>query len=111
MTGRQAWMASGSCVTTAPGLPWTTDTDELPTVVVDLMAATCAGCPVRALCDLYAVAAEVEGGFWAGRDRDPEHGRQAALWASVEWVPVTGPAGRVLGSQAALPLDMLGGAA
>jgi len=105
---RQGWMASGSCVTTAPGLPWTTDIDDLPTVVVDVMRATCAACPVRALCDLYAE--DVEGGFWAGRDRDPEHGAEAALWASVEWVPVTSPAGRMLGAQAALPLS-LGGAA
>jgi len=106
----QSWMASGACVTSAPGLPWTTDTDELPAVVVDVMRSTCLACPVRALCDLHAVATEVDGGFWAGRDRDPEHGAQAALWASVEWVPVTGPAGQVLGSQAALPI-VLGGAA
>jgi hypothetical protein len=106
---RQGWMASGACVTTAPGLPWTTDTDELPTVVVDLMKATCAACPVRALCDLYVVAAEVEGGFWAGRDRDPHK-----PWEGVEWVPVERRSGRVLDEQGTLPLvplDVLGGAA
>ncbi|WP_419719562.1 WhiB family transcriptional regulator [Microbacterium oxydans] len=31
--------------------------------------AICAGCPIRDLCNHYAVAARVDSGFWAGVDR------------------------------------------
>jgi hypothetical protein len=94
------WMRDAACV---PGLPWTTDTadvERLPVVLVDLMRATCEGCPVRAACEDYVSREEISGGWWAGADRDPE-----AVWALVEWVPVTGPGGRLVGEQAILPLD------
>ncbi len=66
------WAARGSCATTATGYPWTTDTWLVPPVLVDLMADTCAACPVLTQCDTYAEAEAVTGGFWAGRDRATE---------------------------------------
>lgn len=68
------WMADGACTTReARALPWTTDTIELPTVIVDLMRATCDGCAVRSACNSYALAERVSGGMWAGSDRAPQH--------------------------------------
>jgi hypothetical protein len=107
------WMASGLCVaTTARRLPWTTDAVDLPPVVVDVMRSTCAACPVRTLCDQYAAAAR--GGFWAGADRDPwgdAYLWQPDPWQAVEWLPVEDKTGHVMVEQAALPFDVLGGAA
>lgn len=36
-----------------------------------LCASICMKCPIRDLCDAYATAARVEGGYWAGADRNP----------------------------------------
>lgn len=69
------WMRHAACLNTGPedgpgaGLPWTTDTIELPVVIGELMAATCAACPVRLACAAYADQAGITGGFWAGHDR------------------------------------------
>ena len=107
MTGPE-WMSHAACVA-LPGLPWSTDTDDLdrvPDVVVDTMLATCAGCPVRAECDRYADDTAVTGGWWAGLDRDPD-----VLWSRVAWVPVQGAGGRLLGEQGTLPLAQDRGAA
>ncbi|OIJ25228.1 WhiB family transcriptional regulator [Nocardioides luteus] len=68
-----AWMEHAAC--TLPetrGLPWTTDADEAPTVLVDLMRETCASCPVRLACDAYARSSKSSGGWWAGVDRAEE---------------------------------------
>lgn len=66
-----AWMEHAACATRETrGLPWTTDTIEAPTVLVELMQETCAGCPVRLACAAYARTAT--GGWWAGVDRAPE---------------------------------------
>ena len=65
-----AWMNEAACA--APenrGLPWTTDTIEVPEVVVDLMRSTCDSCAVRSACNSYALAERVSGGMWAGSDR------------------------------------------
>ncbi|MFI5627352.1 WhiB family transcriptional regulator [Nocardioides sp. NPDC051685] len=63
------WMADGACTTReARALPWTTDTIELPEVIVDLMRSTCDGCAVRSTCNSYALNERVSGGMWAGTD-------------------------------------------
>ena len=66
----KGWMRHGSCVT-SPGLPWTRDTAEVPTVLVEEMTATCDSCPVRLACAAYVRSAHITGGFWAGADRAP----------------------------------------
>lgn len=67
------WMADGACTTRAArALPWTTDSIELPEVIVDLMRSTCDGCAVRSTCNSYALAERVSGGMWAGTDRAPQ---------------------------------------
>ena len=63
-------MRHGSCVT-CPGLPWTSDTADVPTVLVEEMTATCDSCPVRLACAAYVYSAHITGGFWAGADRAP----------------------------------------
>lgn len=66
-----AWASHGLCASSlARGLPWTTDTHLLPTVLIDVMADTCAACPVQAACADYAATQAVMGGFWAGSDRN-----------------------------------------
>lgn len=94
---------TGAACVSAPGLPWTTDTDEVPDVVVDQMRDVCMACPVRAWCDAQATYLDVTGGFWAGRDRDPELPERIAARA-VEWLPVKDRSGFVIGEQAALTL-------
>lgn len=44
-------------------------------------ASICAGCPIRDLCDHYAVAARVDSGFWAGVDRTPKRKRATSTTA------------------------------
>jgi hypothetical protein len=71
MTSRdRGWMPHGSCVT-SPGLPWTSHTADVPTVLVEEMTATCASCPVRLACTAYVWSGHITGGFWAGADRAP----------------------------------------
>ena len=67
-----AWMNQAACAAReARGLPWTTDTELLPSVVVEIMTETCDGCVVRSACNAYAILERVSGGMWAGIDRDP----------------------------------------
>lgn len=91
------WMRDAACLG-VPELPWTTDTDDLdrrgPAVLAEVMADTCATCPVRADCAAYADANDICGGFWAGSDR-------ANLPRAV-WVTVRSVDGRVVEAQAAL---------
>jgi hypothetical protein len=94
------WMREAAC-SRFPHFPWTADTGTAPDVLVDLMREVCAGCPVADACAAYVQTAKVTGGWWAGEDRDPE-----AIWHQVEWLPVIGRSGRLLGEQAALPLDL-----
>ena len=63
-------MRHGSCVA-SPGLPWTSDTANLPAVLVEEMTATCDSCPVRLACTAYVRSAHITGGFWTGADRAP----------------------------------------
>jgi hypothetical protein len=65
----RSWIDDAACAT-RPALGWITDASLLPTVVVEEMAAVCAGCRVRVECETYVAGAGVVGGFWAGADRD-----------------------------------------
>ena len=94
------WMSDAACARCA-ALPWSADTGTAPDVLVDLMREVCAGCPVANACAAYVETGNITGGWWAGEDRDPE-----AIWLQVEWLPVIGRSGRLLGEQAALPLDL-----
>ena len=64
----RGWMRHGSCVR-SPGLPWTCDTADVPTVLLEEMTATCESCPVRLACAAYVRSGHITGGFWAGADR------------------------------------------
>lgn len=65
------WMEDAACTThEARALPWTTDTMEVPEVIVDLMRSTCDSCAVRSACNSYALEERVSGGMWACTDRD-----------------------------------------
>ncbi|MBC7275013.1 WhiB family transcriptional regulator [Nocardioides sp.] len=67
------WMEDAACTTReARALPWTTDTIEVPEVIVDLMRSTCDSCAVRSACNSYALEERVSGGMWAGSDRAAE---------------------------------------
>ena len=94
------WMSQAACAR-FPDLPWIADTNRAPDVLVDIMREICAGCPVANACAAYVDTARITGGWWAGKDRDPE-----TIWSHVEWVPVIGRKGRLLGEQAALALDL-----
>lgn len=64
------WMRYASCAQIADAvLPWTTDTDRLPPVLVEMMRDVCDSCPVQLACAAYATTEGVTGGFWAGHDR------------------------------------------
>jgi hypothetical protein len=63
-------MTNAACTTDdARGLPWTTDSIEVPEVIVDLMRSTCDSCAVRSACNSYVLEERVSGGMWAGSDR------------------------------------------
>lgn len=79
--GTPGWMTRAAC-TLAPGLPWTTDTDLVPSVLVEVMADVCRTCPVRITCAAHVEAEHIDGGFWAGADRalvDPDGSEVDAL--------------------------------
>ena len=96
-----AWMNDAACAAKDKrGLPWTSDTGTVPTVLVDLMQETCAGCPVRAECATYANTTPTTGGWWAGLDRAAQPADLLDLADLLNTKPV-----RVVA------LDSLGGAA
>ncbi|MFE6506390.1 WhiB family transcriptional regulator [Nocardioides sp. NPDC057767] len=89
------WMREAACASPENrGMPWTTDTVDLPPFVVEVLRATCDGCPVRSACNSYALEERLSGGMWAGTDRDQ------VVSLSIGSKPV-------LGEQLELPL-MLG---
>ncbi|MBG6098320.1 WhiB family transcriptional regulator [Nocardioides luteus] len=91
-----AWMNDAACATReARGLPWTTDTLELPEVVVDLMRSTCDDCLVRSACNAYVIAEGVSGGMWAGTDRDT-HRRPTPVSPQPKPEPAPGPLPRAM---------------
>lgn len=105
-SGERGWMRHGACLD-MPGLPWTSDTDHVPTVLVQEMTAICEACPVRLACAAHVAGGHVTGGFWAGADRDPD-AASAEMWEHVQWVPQRTAEGRNAGEQGTLPLDGLG---
>lgn len=87
------WMADAACTTReAQGLPWTTDTIEVPEVIVDLMRSTCESCAVRSACNSYALKERVSGGMWAGSDRAVLPVDLLDLIDAIPMVPVVDPA-------------------
>lgn len=99
-------MRHGSCLAT-PGLPWTSDTAEVPSVLVEEMTAICGSCTVGLACAAYVAGSDVTGGFWAGADRDP-HAANAELWKHIEWVPQHPLRGKTAGEQGTHPVEGLG---
>ncbi|MGL5818283.1 MAG: WhiB family transcriptional regulator [Phycicoccus sp.] len=79
-----AWQSLGSCGARSD-LPWTTDTDAVSVWDADTMRTVCESCPVRVECNTWATDHDVTGGWWAGRDRDPD----ATEHSSPAWVPIT----------------------
>jgi WhiB family transcriptional regulator, redox-sensing transcriptional regulator len=111
------WASAGLChQPDHAGLPWVDDACTVTTRDTARMTRVCRVCPVRAACGTYADQADVTAGFWAGAwhtDNHQETNNQE--WTPdpvpVEWVPVKGVGGVVVGEQAALDFDGLGGAA
>lgn len=60
------WMTDAAC-TRLPGLPWTEN--RVPRLLVDLMAETCAACPVQEVCEDFVHETRVVAGWWAGSFR------------------------------------------
>ncbi|EGD45048.1 hypothetical protein NBCG_00584 [Nocardioidaceae bacterium Broad-1] len=87
-----AWMVDAACATReAQALPWTTDTIEVPEVIVDLMRSTCDGCAVRLACNSYALEERVSGGMWAGTDRAAQPVDLLDLIDVIPMAPVADP--------------------
>jgi hypothetical protein len=97
------WMAEAACVG-VQDLPWTTDTHARtgPTVLGQIMAETCAACPVRAECAAYAVDNDICGGYWAGADRALPQPAERPPRPRTVWVPIPNTGGRLIEEQAAL---------
>lgn len=68
------WMVHAAC-TRIPGLPWTEN--RAPRLLVDLMAETCAACPVQEVCAAFVHETPVVAGWWAGSFRSPDIAVQA----------------------------------
>jgi Transcription factor WhiB len=109
------WARAGLChQPTHAGLPWVGEPDEVTTGDITRMTRVCGACPVQAACAAYATQADVTAGFWAGvwhTNQDQDSPDPCSGVVPVEWVPVTGRHGVVIGEQAALVLGGLGGAA
>ena len=63
-----SWMADAACID-RPDLGWLKDPELVGLGEEAEMAVVCDHCPVRIACAVYADAAEVTGGFWAGHHR------------------------------------------
>lgn len=96
-------MAQAACVG-VPDLPWTTDTHHRtgPALLGQIMADTCAACPVRTDCAAYVEANDICGGFWAGADRALPQPVDRASGHRTAWMPILNTGGRVIEEQAVL---------
>ena len=65
------WMADAACARFW-GMPWT-ESGRIPALMVELMAETCAACPVRDACEWFVQDAEITAGWWAGASRNDRH--------------------------------------
>lgn len=89
------WTTRAACAD-RPDLPWTTNTTDLHPLTVATMRDICARCPALFDCLEAVDALEVTGGFWAGRDRDPDAPASAPApdWATTAPATVPAPVGR-----------------
>ena len=62
------WMAEAACAR-IPGLPWIENLNQVPRVLVRIMADTCRTCPVLDTCTAFVRDTEVTAGYWAGANR------------------------------------------
>ena len=62
------WMVDASCARFW-GMPWT-ETGRVPALMAELMAETCAACPVLEVCERFVQDAEITAGWWAGSSRN-----------------------------------------
>ena len=65
------WTTCAACAE-LPHLPWTRDEVDIPAWDALTMSVVCDNCPVRTSCEAAVIAWDITGGWWAGRDRDPE---------------------------------------
>lgn len=78
-------VAPAACVR-RPDLPWTSDAEHVTPWQVLTMVAVCDACPAFTECRRAVDALAITGGFWAGRDRDPNAAQPVlpALWMQPE---------------------------
>lgn len=79
-----SWMADGAC-TAMPGLPWIDCPSRVPPFVADLMAETCAHCPVLGRCAAFVEEAGITAGYWAGESQDRKSEGDDASSGPVPW--------------------------
>lgn len=105
------WMRDAACVD-IPGLPWIENPNHIPAVLAEVMAQTCAACPVLTRCEEFVEEAAVTAGFWAGRSRAGKNvaDYHAPTRTTPQWVPVYSK-GRLVEEQAAIPMPGPDGAA
>ncbi len=87
-----AWMTGAACAT-RPDLPWVAD--DAPMGVIERMAGVCHGCPVTAACDAFVntmagTELDVDGGFWAGKYRNPAPDVLATQRSAATQLPLPG---------------------
>ncbi|MDO5710307.1 MAG: hypothetical protein Q4P32_01015 [Micrococcales bacterium] len=83
------WTTSAVCADRRD-LPWTSDTVDVTPWQAETMGVTCQGCPVRSDCLSAVDALDITGGWWAGRDRDPD-ARDPAELLPLIWQPILAP--------------------
>ncbi len=87
-----AWMTGAACAT-RPDLPWLAD--DAPTDVIQRMATVCRGCPAMVACDAFVntlagTELSVDGGFWAGKYRNPAPDVMAIQHSAATQLPLPG---------------------
>lgn len=126
MTTRDiSWTADAACASRTE-LPWLMDRADIDDWDKLRMRTVCDTCPVLLDCLAAVDDLDVTGGWWAGHDRAPHAftvtptpdwatgapAPAASSAAPITWVPVRSRrTGNVLGTQAALSFDVIGGAA
>lgn len=116
MTSATLWAARAACAGRLD-LPWTTDAADVTPWQAVTMRAVCAGCPVLLDCLAAVDDLDVTGGWWAGRDRDPNADTShlaPQVWpitgaddgeassSGLAWLPIRSRTGLVLGEQLSL---------
>lgn len=104
------WIARAACATRLD-LPWTRDESDVSAWQALSMQLVCGACPVLAECLAAVEGLDVTGGWWAGQDRDPHQETPDKEAVGLSWFPIRSRTGELLGSQGAMVLPSLGGAA